>query len=173
MDVDGIDFVCLSMAIMDFKKPFKVLQSIQNYLNEGAVMIVRDVDDGAVFAYPDSEGLFAKFQSFYIHNKYSGYRYTGRQVYHYVRKMEPRSICLERYGINTSDMSRRDKKALFETWFSFIPNDFNRILRETPESKIAQEVVEFCNKYYDVLNEQFFSRDIIFSAGYVIYSVKF
>ena len=171
--VDGIDIVYLSMAIMDFKKPFKVLQAIQSYLNDDAVMIVRDVDDGAVFAYPDKDGLFAKFQSFYIHNIYSGYRYTGRQVYSYIRKMEPKEISLECYGINTSNLSRKDKRALFECWFSFIPNDFNRMLRVNPESKIAKEVVEFCEKYYDELNEQFFSRDVLFSAGYVIYSVKF
>ena len=171
--VDGIDVVYLSMAIMDFKKPFKVLQTIQSFLNDDAVMIIRDVDDGAVFAYPDKDGLFAKFQSFYIHNIYSGYRYTGRQVYSYVRKMEPREITLEKYGINTSAMSRKDKKALFESWFSFIPNDFSRMLREDPESETAKEVVEFCQKYYDELNEQFFSRDVLFSAGYVIYSVRF
>ena len=171
--VEGIDIVYLSMAIMDFKKPFKILQAIQNYLNDDAVMIVRDVDDGAVFAYPDKDGLFSKFQSFYIHNIYSGYRYTGRQVYSYIRKMEPREIFLERYGVNTSNMSIRDKKALFECWFSFIPNDFARMLRENPSSKIAKEVVDFCNEHYDELNEQFFSRDVLFSAGYVIYSVKF
>lgn len=171
--VDGIDIVYLSMAIMDFKKPFKVLQAIQNCLNEDAVMIVRDVDDGAVFAYPDKDGIFSKFQSFYIHNIYSGYRYTGRQVYSYLRKIEPKEITLERYGVNTSNMSRKDKKALFECWFSFIPNDFSRMLRENPDSKIAKEVVDFCEKYYDELNEQFFSRDVLFSAGYVIYSVKF
>lgn len=170
---DGVDFICLSMAIMDFKKPFKVLQAIQNCLNDDAVMIVRDVDDGAVFAYPDKDGYFEKFQSFYIHNKYSGYRYTGRQVYSYIRKMEPAEIRLELFGINTSDMSRRDKKALFETWFSFIPNDFARMLREDPGSRIAKEAVDFCNEYYDDLNEQFFSRDTLFSSGYVIYSVKF
>lgn len=170
---DGVDIVYLSMAIMDFKKPFKILDAIQNYLNDGAVMIVRDVDDGAVFAYPDKDGLFSKFQSFYIHNIYSGYRYTGRQVYSYIRKMDPKEITLERYGINTSNLSRRDKKALFECWFSFIPNDFSRMLREDPNSKKAKEVVEFCDKYYDELNEQFFSKDMLFSAGYVIYSVKF
>lgn len=173
MDVDGIDFVCLSMAIMDFKKPFKVLQAIQSYLNEDAVMIVRDIDDGAVFAYPDNNGYFKKMQSFYIHNKYSGYRYTGRQVYSFVRKMEPKSICLERYGVNTSDMSRRDKKALFECWFSFIPNDFSRMLREDPSCAIAKEVVDFCDEHYDELNEEFFSGETLFSSGYVIYSVKF
>lgn len=171
--VDGIDIVYLSMAIMDFKKPFKVFQAIQNCLNDDAVMIVRDVDDGAVFAYPDKDGLFAKFQSFYIHNIYSGYRYTGRQVYSYVRKMEPKEVTLERYGINTSNMSRKEKKALFESWFSFIPNDFSRMLREDPTSKIAKEVVDFCDQHYDELNEQFFSGDVLFSAGYVLYSVKF
>lgn len=171
--VDGIDFVYLSMAIMDFKKPFKILQSIQNCLNDGAVMVVRDVDDGAVFAYPDKNGIFAKFQSFYIHNIYSGYRYTGRQVYSYIRKLDPQQIVLERYGVNTSNMSRKEKKALFESWFSYIPNDFSRMLREDPQSKIAKEVMDFCEKHYDELNEQFFSRDVLFSAGYVIYSVKF
>ena len=70
-------------------------------------------------------------------------------------------------------MSRRDKKALFESWFSFIPNDFARMLREDPDSKIAKEAVDFCEKYYDELNEQFFSRDVLFSAGYIIYSVRF
>ena len=173
MDVDGVDFVCLSMAIMDFKKPFKVLQAIQNCLNENAVMIVRDIDDGAVFAYPDKNELFKKMQSFYLHDIYSGFRYTGRQVYSFVRKMEPKSICLERYGINTSDMSRKDKKALFECWFSFIPNDFQRMLREDPTSEIAKEVVAFCNEHYDELNEQFFSSETLFSSGYIIYSVKF
>lgn len=170
---DGIDFVCLSMAIMDFKKPFRILQAIRNCLNDDAVMIIRDVDDGAVFAYPDNDGLFRKMQSYYIHNKYSGFRYTGRQIYSYVRKMEPKTICLEKYGINTADMSRKDKKMLFEAWFSFIPNDFGRMLRENPDSKISREVVDFCQSHYDELNEQFFSNETIFSAGYVIYSVRF
>ena len=57
-------------------------------------MLVRDVDDGAVFAYPDKDGYFAKIQSYYVRNKYSGYRYTGRQVYSFVRKMEPASSVL-------------------------------------------------------------------------------
>ena len=170
---DGIDFVCLSMAIMDFKKPFRILEAIRNCLNDDAVMIIRDVDDGAVFAYPDNDGYFRKIQTYYIHNKYSGFRYTGRQIYSYVRKMDPKNIYLERYGINTADMSRRDKKMLFESWFSFIPNDFGRMLRENPDSKIAREVVDFCRDHYDELNEQFFSQDTIFSAGYVIYSVRF
>lgn len=40
-------------------------------------------------------------------------------------------------------MSRKDKKMLFEAWFSFIPNDFGRMLRENPDSKISREVVDF------------------------------
>lgn len=172
-DVEGVDFVVMNLAIMDFKKPFKVLQAIRNCLNDQAVMIVCDVDDGAVFTYPDKDGLFAKYQSFYPHNKYSGFRYTGRQIFTYLKKIEATSICLEKYGINNSDMSRREKKALFETWFSFIPNDFKRMLREDPESKIAKDVIAFCDEYYDDLSEQYYSNETIFQAGYVIYSAKF
>ncbi len=171
--VRGVDFVCLSMAIMDFKKPFRVLQAIGNCLNDDAVMLIRDVDDGAVFAYPDKDGYFKKFQSFYIHDKYSGFRYTGRQIFSYLKRIDAKSVCLEHFGIDTSDMSRRDKKALFESWFSFIPNDFNRMYKEDPENKVAKAVIDFCDDYYDDLYEQFFSNDTIFSAGYVIYSAKF
>lgn len=63
--------------------------------------------------------------------------------------MDPKEIVPERYGINTSSMSGKDEKALFECWFSFIPNDFSRMLRENPKSRIANEVVEFCEKRYD------------------------
>ncbi len=171
--VSGVDFVCLSMAIMDFKKPFRVLQAIGNCINDDAVMLIRDVDDGAVFAYPDKDGYFKKFQSFYIHDKFSGFRYTGRQIFSYLKRIGAKAVCLDHFGIDTADMSRRDKKALFESWFSFIPNDFKRMLNENPEDKIAKEVIDFCNEYYDDLYEQFFSNDTIFSAGYVIYSAKF
>ena len=172
-DADGIDFVVLNLAILDFKKPFKVLQSIRSLMNDDATMIICDVDDGAVFAYPDKDEYFSKFQSYYIHDKYSGYRYTGRQIYPYLKKLDARDIRLEQYGINTSDMTRKEKKALFETWFSFIPNDFKRMLREDPNSEIAKEVIAFCDEYYDDIDEQFFSSDTIFSAGYVIYSARF
>lgn len=172
-DADGIDFVVLNLAILDFKKPFKVLQSIRSLMNDDATMIICDVDDGAVFSYPDKDEYFSKFQSYYIHDKYSGYRYTGRQIYPYLKKLDARDIRLEQYGINTSDMTRKEKKALFETWFSFIPNDFKRMLREDPNSEIAKEVIAFCDEYYDDIDEQFFSSDTIFSAGYVIYSARF
>lgn len=47
------------------------------------------------------------------------------------------------------------------------------MLRENPDSKISREVLDFCQNHYDELNEQFFSNETIFSAGYVIYSVRF
>lgn len=47
------------------------------------------------------------------------------------------------------------------------------MLREDPNSEIAKEVIAFCDEYYDDIDEQFFSSDTIFSAGYVIYSARF
>ncbi len=171
--ISAVDFVCLNMAIMEFKRPFKVLQAIRNYLNRGATMIVTDVDDGAVFAYPDKDGLFAKFSTFYAEDKYRAHRNTGREAYHYVRSMSPASVCLEKFGINTSDMSRQEKGELFESWFGYIQRDFEHLLQLEPTSATAKEVISFCNEYFDDISEQYFAPDTIFSSGYVIYSVKF
>lgn len=171
--ISVVDFVCLNMAIMEFKRPFKVLQAVRNYINRGASMIVTDVDDGAVFAYPDKDGLFAKFQTFYAEDKYRVHRNTGRQAYHYVRSMSPVSVCLEKFGINTSDMTRQEKGELFESWFGYIKSDFEHLLQLEPASATAKEVISFCNEYFDDISEQYFAPDTIFSSGYVIYSVKF
>ncbi len=171
--ISVVDFVCLNMAIMEFKRPFKVLQAVRGYLNSGATMIVTDIDDGAVFAYPDKDGLFAKFQTFYAEDKYRVHRNTGRQAYHYVRSMSPVSVCLEKFGINTSDMSRQEKGELFESWFGYIQRDFEHLLQLEPANVTAKEVIGFCNEYFDDISEQYFAPDTIFSSGYVIYSVKF
>lgn len=173
MNIDGFDFVNMTMAIMDLKNPFKTLKKIKKYLNPGAVMYVRDVDDGVIFAYPDERNLFAKFQSFYKLDSLSGSRHSGRQVYNVVKKIGAREVHLLKCGVNSSCMDYTRKRMLFDAWFTFIPNDFKRIARENPENESCKEVLSWLDEYFDDLEESFFAEDFIFNSGYVFYGVKF
>ena len=173
MNIDGFDFVNMSMAIMDLKNPFKTLKTIKKYLKPGAVMYVRDVDDGLTFAYPDEKGYFAQFKNFYKLDTLSGSRLSGRQVYNIAKKIGAREIKLLKWGVDTSCMEYNRKRMLFDAWFSFIPNDFKRIARENPENESCKNVLEWIDEYYDDLEEEFFNDDFIFNSGYIFYAVKF
>lgn len=173
MNIDGFDFVNMTMAIMDLKNPFKTLKRIKKFLKPGAVMYVRDVDDGVTFAYPDEKGLFAQFKNFYKLDTLSGSRHSGRQVFNVVKKIGAREVHLLKCGVNSSCMDYTRKRMLFDAWFSFIPNDFKRIARENPENESCKEVLSWLDENYDDLEEEFFNDDFIFNSGYLFYVVKF
>lgn len=173
MNIDGFDFVNMTMAIMDLKNPFKTLKRIKKFLKPGAVMYVRDVDDGVTFAYPDEKGLFARFKNFYKLDSLSGSRHSGRQVYNVVKKIGAREVHLLKCGVNSSCMDYTRKRMLFDCWFSFIPNDFKRIARENPDNESCKEVLSWIEENYDDLEEAFFAEDFIFNSGYLFFVVKF
>ena len=169
----GFDFVNLSMTIMDFENPFKILKKIKKFMKPGAVMFVRDVDDGVVFAYPDNDNLFSQFKEFYKMDDLSGSRNSGRQIYNILKKLGAKSIRLENCSVNTSNMDYDKRRLLFESWFSFIPNDFSIMAKKNPENKSTAEVNKWLREHYDDLEEAFFNDDFLFNSGYVIYTARF
>lgn len=169
----GFDFLNLTMTILDLESPFKVLKKIKKYMNPNAVAFIRDVDDTLVFAYPDENNYFREFQSFYKFNKFGGFRKSGRQIYNFMKKLGAKEVRLERCGINTTCMDYDARRLLFESWFSFIPNDFGLTLKENPNDETAKEVLAWVDEYYDDLEEAFFDDTFIFNAGYVMYTVCF
>ena len=171
--MSGFDFVNLSMAIMDFENPFKILKKIKKFMKPGAVMFVRDVDDGVVFAYPDNDNLFSQFKEFYKMDDLSGSRNSGRQIYNILKKLGAKSIRLENCSVNTSNMDYDKRRLLFESWFSFIPNDFSIMAKKNPENKSIAEVNKWLREHYDDLEEAFFNDDFLFNSGYVIYTARF
>lgn len=171
--VSGFDFVNLSMAIMDFENPFKILKKIKKFMKPGAMMFVRDVDDGVVFAYPDNDNLFSQFKEFYKMDDLSGSRNSGRQIYNILKKLGAKSIRLENCSVNTSNMDYDKRRLLFESWFSFIPNDFSIMAKKNPENKSIAEVNKWLREHYDDLEEAFFNDDFLFNSGYVIYTARF
>lgn len=171
--VSGFDFVNLSMAIMDFENPFKILKKIKKFMKPGAVMFVRDVDDGVVFAYPDNDNLFSQFKEFYKMDDLSGSRNSGRQIYNILKKLGAKSIRLENCSVNTSNMDYDKRRLLFESWFSFIPNDFSIMAKKNPENNSIAEVNKWLREHYDDLEEAFFNDDFLFNSGYVIYTARF
>lgn len=173
MGIKGFDLVVISLAIMDMKNPFKELKKLKRFMNPGAQILVVEVDDGIVFAYPDRDQYFQKFKTFYRKDSMSGSRYSARQVYSTLKKLGAEWVKVEVCGINSAQMDFKHKRLLFESWFSFMPNDFKQIVASQPDNREAKKIYEWINEYYDDLEEQFFDDDFFFNSGYMIFSAKF
>lgn len=173
MNIDGFDFINLTLAIMNLENPFKTLKKIRKYAKPNSVWYIRDVDDKLVFAYPDNNGLFEQIAGFYKYDTLSGSRHSGRQIYNYLKKLGAKDVRLERCGVNTSDMGFDKKRLLFDCWFGFIPNDFKTMLQNDPTDEKAKEVLAWLDEHYDDLEEEFFDDAVLFNSGYIIYTARF
>ena len=118
--VVSFDIINISMVLLHLNNPYKVVRVVRKFLADDGVMIIRDIDDGINYAYPDPEGNFDRVYRICRDNETSGYRHSGRQIYSILRKCGLENIKLERAGLNSIGMCYSDKQALFDTYFSFI-----------------------------------------------------
>ncbi|MCR4911764.1 MAG: toll/interleukin-1 receptor domain-containing protein [Bacilli bacterium] len=171
-EIDKFDYMDITMGFLDWKKPFNVLKILKRYMNKDCRIFVRDVDDGVVFAYPDKDGLFKQFKKFYVVNPIAGFRSSGRRIFGYFQKIKAREIKLVHSGIDISDLDYEQKEKMFFSYFGFIPNDFRICYNEDPTKEEYKKIIEWCDLYYDDLEEAFMDNDFFYNSGYFIYTIK-
>ena len=172
MGIDKFDYVDITMGFIDWKKPYNVLKILKRHMRKDCRVFVRDVDDQVVVAYPDHNDLFKKFKKFYVLDPIAGFRSSGRRIFGYFKKIRASEIKLVHSGIDVTDMDDDAKEKLFFSWFGFIPNDFRISYNEHPEKEEYKEVIDWCETYYDDLEEAFMDSDFFFNSGYFIFAIK-
>ena len=172
MGIDKFDYVDISMGFLDWKNPFKVVKTLKKYMNKGCRVYVKDVDDGVLMYYPDDGKLFSKFKTFYPLDPISGFRRSGRRVFSYFKKLHASSIELVHSGIDVTDMTLEEKEKMFFSYFGFIPNDFKICYNEDQNRKDFKAIIDWCDEYYDTLEETFMGDSFFFNSGYFIYKIR-
>ncbi len=172
MEIEKFDYIDITMGFIDWKNPFNVVKTLKKFMNKGCQIFVRDVDDGVVMSYPDESRLFAKFKTFYPLDPISGYRKSGRRIFSYFKKLHASEISLVHSGIDVTDMDIEEKEKMFFSWFGFIPNDFKISYNNDPSREDYKGVIEWCDEYYDSLEETFMGDSFFFNSGYFIYKIK-
>lgn len=171
MGIEKFDFIDISMGFLDWKNPFKVIKTIKKFMAPGCRVYVKDVDDGVVMYYPDEGKLFSKFKTFYPLDPISGFRRSGRRVFSYFKKLHASSIDLVHSGIDVTDMTLEEKEKMFFSYFGFIPNDFKICYNQDPSRKDFKAIIDWCDEYYDTLEETFMGDSFFFNSGYFIYKI--
>ena len=172
MAVENFNVVNISMLILHLKSPYKMLKAIRRYLEKGAIIIVKDIDDGFNVAYPDYEGSFQRVYNICKKSRTSGYRNSGRQIYTLLMRAGYRDVRFEKMGISTPGMDYEKRSALFDTYFSFILEELKIYVKANPDDKRAVKDLEWYDRIYEELEERFQDDNFFFNLGFVLFTAK-
>ena len=168
-DISGYDVINCSMVILHLKDPIGILSGLRTLLSDDGTIIIRDIDDGLHFVWPD-EDLFQKYYDVCARDTRLGDRHCGRKLFHYLKKAGFSKICLEKEGLSTSELE--DKMILYDI---FIPSTFHYMeqrYNESPENEQWKEDYYWFRDNIDKMKQSFSKDDFISSAGFMSFTAK-
>ena len=172
MGIERFDIINVSMVLLHLKEPMKVLETLKQFLSEDGTVIIRDIDDGLNFAYPDPERLFDRIYKICANDEQSGHRNNGRQIYHDLRRAGFSRIRLERQGLASIEMSAEQKDTFFHMYFPFILSNSQLMAEKYPWNVEYQDDYKWYKENYTHIHKQFMHQDFVFSLGFVSYSAQ-
>lgn len=170
--ISGFDIINLSMIILHLKNPFKVLKHLRRVLNPDGLFYIMDIDDGFNIANPDEKKEYERIFNICNYLPTSGFRHSGRQIYSYLKKIGMEKVTLEKLGISTVGMNYEERDALFNMYFSFIPEDFKLMAASRQLDEEEKADLNWLLENYDLLEEKFHSDGFFFNLGIMIFTAK-
>lgn len=170
--LEKFDLINISMVLLHLKNPVQLLTILHHYLSDDGILIIRDIDDGINFAFPDNTNAFERIYKMCDHDEQSGNRRNGRQIYHQLVTSGFSRIKLERQGFSTAGMDHRQRESLFQMYFPFTLENAKIMSEKYPRKKIYEEDYSWFASCFDEIHKSFMNADFIFSLGFMTYTAR-
>ncbi len=167
-DIQGFDIINCSMILMHLSDPVNALKKLRELLKDEGTLIVREVDDGLQYAWPDPKGRIEKFSRYLSADDRLGDRHCGRKVYTYLKNAGFHLIHLEKEGL--SSISIPDRMSLYEMVFPYIMDHMRNRALNAPEHSRYHEAYEWIAENIDEIKKYFSRDDFIFNIGFMSFS---
>lgn len=172
LQIKHFDIVNVSMVLLHVQDPEKLLSILRSSISNHGTIIIRDIDDGINFAYPDPDNAFARIYKMCYHDTQSGYRHNGRKVFSDLINAGYSEVSLERQGMSTIGMTNQQKETLFSMYFPFILENAKIMMDNAPWNIEYQEDYCWYQKNFDQIHSKFSHSDFVFSLGFMVYTAK-
>lgn len=172
MEIKQFDVIHISMLLLHIKSSCSLLRTCRRFLKDDGIILIKDIDDGLNFAYPDDKHVFERIYRICDNNETSGERKNGRQIYTNLYRAGFKNITIEKSGFSTIGLSYDEKEAFWGMYFKFILGDIKWMHEKYPNNI---DIADDCNWYmehYDDIFELFMRDDFAFSLGFQIYTAK-
>lgn len=163
--VDGFDVIYLSYVLMHLSDIGKLLESLRPFLNEQGQLLIIDSNDGASSLSLDPDGLLDQFLEILRDDRYSGNRETGSMVCQLLRDSGAWDVHIWHNCISAGPGEAEKKKAIFTTFFSYLPEDVALLMSEEPENETYHGWDLWIREHYPALKDRIMQNETVISMG--------
>jgi len=162
--------IYMSLVLMHLSDIRHVLSVICSFLKEdGQVVIIEGNDENSTLI-PDKKGLLPEFLHILREDKYSGNRDVGREIDGLLKETGFEKIHIWHESISAGAEEKEKKKDIFKTFFSYLPEDVELLLKEEPECEEYQEWKLWLDNNYKKLRRLIVQGNSSISMGIKIVS---
>jgi SAM-dependent methyltransferase len=158
----GFDLIYMSFVLMHLRDGKALLSRLKPYLADGGTLFIIDADDGMSTLSLDDGGLLPEFLSMLSEDCYGGKRDSGRIIPDLLAECGYTDITEKCGGVfaGRGSENKKKKEAIFRTYFSFLPEDVDILLRDEKSGKDEKEKYESWKSWLDV-NYRKLHREIV------------
>lgn len=160
------------MVLLHIKEKTALLRNLRKILKDDGVIIIKDIDDGINFAYPDPDGIFEKAWGMAKLDLTAGNRESGRRVYTVLSRSGFKNVTLEKCELTTIGMTYDEKDSFFNMYIKMILDGIEWSLKQYPDNWELKDSVTWYRENIDDMYEAFMSEDFAFGLGFMLYTAR-
>ncbi len=166
------DLICLSFVLMHLYDGEKLLRTLKNFLKKGGVIFITESNDRISTLAPDEKNLLGQFLDILKEDKYAGKRETGQAVPGWLTNCGYDYIHVWCKEISAAKGEQQQKEDIFQTFFSYLPEDVEILLAEEPDNRKYQDWQNWLKKNYEELQQLILSEESEITMGMQILSCE-
>ena len=167
-DIEKFDWINILAVMSHLKSPYQLLKVLRKFCKKGAVVFIRNIDDGLNMAHPDENFAFERAFNMIAKCDTTGYRHSGRELFTLLQRSGYKNITVEKMGLNSASMDYDEKEAFFSTIFMFLKNGIRVTYNNNPRDKEIKTEYEWLNEHFEELEERFLSPETFINFGFLI-----
>ncbi len=133
--IDAFDIIYMSCVLMHLNDPTDLLNRLSYFLRDTGSFVIIEMNDDISHMNPDPEGLVTEFLSMLKEDKYAGVRSGGGTLISLLKKSGHADFDIWADGVGAGKTERDKKERIFQTYFSFFPEDLLLLLEEEPDNE--------------------------------------
>lgn len=170
--IESFDIINISMLLLHIKNPCRLFRRLRRILSPDGIIIIRDIDDGLNYVYPDPNESFERIYRICDRNETSGNRRCGRSIYSELTRAGYHRVSLEKQGLSTIGLDYEQKENFYNMYFRFILGDAKWMHERYPDDEDIAEDYEWYRSNYDELFEHFMDDDTVCCIGFQLYTAQ-
>jgi len=170
--LEAFDVIYLSFLLMHLRRPDVLLQTLRQFLAPGGYLVIVEADDASSTLMPRGSGLLAEFLDILQEDPYSGNREFGKTLPELLTRCGYMDIIRWNRSVAAEDREQEKKEAIFETFFSYLPEDLVILRQSDPENLQYRQWENWMDHNFDDLKTIVLSPESRISMGMQIISCR-